>query len=431
LIYNATDDAPAWKSVALGQLASFRNGINFRADSFGPGIRIVGVGDFGDRVAPDYDALTEVSEGAVSSAESLLRDGDILAVRSNGNRMLIGRTMFIRRPPPVTHSAFTIRIRVSDSGRQQLLPEFLAYALRGPAMRSLLSREGHGTNISNLSQDILSRLPLRLPRIATQRKIAAILSTYDDLIENNNRRIRVLEEMAQRIYREWFVEFRYPGHRTVPLVDSELGPIPDGWTVCALSSIAETITRGVSPRYADSSDQLVINQRCIRDGKLDTLLARPHVSVVPATKMVRPGDVLVNSTGVGTLGRVAQVLFSVEGVTVDSHVTIVRAATDLAETEFFGLMLLAREAELAALGVGSTGQTELGRGAIGAMKVVLPPRQLQAEFADAMYALRRLPVSLAVATSRLRATRDLLLPRLISGEIDVTDLDIGVPDLAA
>jgi type I restriction enzyme S subunit len=161
------------------------------------------------------------------------------------------------------------------------------------------------------------------------------------------------------------------------------------------------------------------------------LLARPHVSVVPATKMVRPGDVLVNSTGVGTLGRVAQVLFSVEGVTVDSHVTIVRAATDLAETEFFGLMLLAREAELAALGVGSTGQTELGRGAIGAMKVVLPPRQLQAEFADAMYALRRLPVSLAVATSRLRATRDLLLPRLISGEIDVTDLDIGVPDLAA
>jgi type I restriction enzyme S subunit len=82
-------------------------------------------------------------------------------------------------------------------------------------MRSLLSSEGHGTNISNLNQDILRRLPLRLPRIAVQRKIAAILSACDDLIENSTRRIKILEEVAQRIYREWFVEFRYPGHEVV------------------------------------------------------------------------------------------------------------------------------------------------------------------------------------------------------------------------
>ena len=75
-----------------------------------------------------------------------------------------------------------------------------------------------------------------IPPLPTQRKIAAILSAYDDLIENNNRRIKLLEEMAQRIYREWFVDFRYPGHEDVPLVDSELGPIPEGWAVGRLAT---------------------------------------------------------------------------------------------------------------------------------------------------------------------------------------------------
>lgn len=237
--------------------------------------------------------------------------------------------------------------------------------------------------------------------------------------------------MGQRIYREWFVEFRYPGHENIPLVDSELGPIPERWSVRALSSISEAITRGVSPQYAESSELLVINQKCIRDGRLNLSLARRHESVVPPAKVVRLGDVLINSTGVGTLGRVAQVLLPVESMTVDSHVTIVRAANDVADAEFFGLALLEREPEFTAMGIGSTGQTELGRGAIGEIKVALPPQQLQDDFADAVYALRRLPVLLAATTAYLRTTRDLLLPRLITGDIDVDDLDIAVPDLAA
>jgi type I restriction enzyme S subunit len=125
------------------------------------------------------------------------------------------------------------------------------------------------------------------------------------------------------------------------------------------------------------------------------------------------------------------VLVPVEEVTVDSHVTIVRAANDVAKAEFFGLSLLEHESGFAAMGIGGTGQTELGRGAIGEVKLAVPPRQLQDDFAGAVYALRRIPVSLAAITANLRATRDLLLPRLVSGEIDVEDLDITVPDLAA
>jgi type I restriction enzyme S subunit len=285
--------------------------------------------------------------------------------------------------------------------------------------------------MASLNQDILGRIALPLIHLGTQRKIAAILSAYDDLIGNNSRRIKLLEEMAQRIYREWFVEFRYPGHENVPLVHSVLGPIPAGWTVRSLSSMTQAITRGVSPKYADESDQLVINQKCIRGGALNLALARPHVSAVPPTKMVREGDVLINSTGVGTLGRVAQVLFAPAGVTVDSHVTIVRPATDVGNADFLGLALLEREPDLAAMGVGSTGQTELGRGAIGDIKLLTPPLACQNEFSNAVGMLRRLPISLAAATATLRVTRDLLLPRLISGDIDVTGLNIAVPEAAA
>ncbi len=88
---------------------------------------------------------------------------------------------------------------------------------------------------------MIKSLPVVIPPLPTQRKIAAILSAYDDLIENNGRRIKLLEEMAQRIYREWFVDFRYPGHENVPLVDSELGPVPQGWSVERMGQVADVI----------------------------------------------------------------------------------------------------------------------------------------------------------------------------------------------
>ena len=78
-------------------------------------------------------------------------------------------------------------------------------------------------------------MEIPIPPLPTQRKIAAILSNYDDLIENNTRRIKILEEMAGTIYREWFVEFRFPGHENVKMVESELGLIPQGWEVVTAS----------------------------------------------------------------------------------------------------------------------------------------------------------------------------------------------------
>jgi type I restriction enzyme S subunit len=302
---------------------------------------------------------------------------------------------------------------------------FLYYYFACPDMVEYIRNRAIGSAVPGINLGILKALPVVLPNLDTQIRISEALGLYDELIENNTRRIKILEEMAQSIYKEWFVNFRYPGHENVPLVDSERGPIPEGWDTIPLSEVSELVSRGVSPKYDEDSDALVVNQKCVRDGRLSMALSRRHSSRVPEAKMLRFGDVLINSTGVGTLGRVAQVYEDLADVTADSHVTIVRPNQLLAHTDFLGLALLGLADEFASMGAGSTGQTELSRARIGAVVLAVPPRPLQGKFSEMAEPLRRLSVALAAANRNLRATRDLLLPRLVSGEIDVSDLDLS------
>jgi type I restriction enzyme S subunit len=219
----------SWPTRQLGELAEFRNGVNYNKNSFGYGVKVVGVSDFQDYTKPRYSELDQINPEGIVTERNILRDGDIVFVRSNGNRELIGRSLFIEAPPEeVTHSAFTIRLRFSSS---DVYPKFYAYCFRTPLVRKGLTAYGGGTNISNLNQDILRSLVVPVPPLSVQRRIAGILSAYDDLIENNQRRIKILEEMARSLYREWFVNFRFPGHEKVKMVPSPLGLIPQGWEV--------------------------------------------------------------------------------------------------------------------------------------------------------------------------------------------------------
>lgn len=120
-----------------------------------------------------------------------------------------------------------------------MYPKFYAYCFRTPTIRKGLTAYGGGTNISNLNQDILGTLEVPFPPLPVQRWIAGILSAYDDLIENNLRRMKILEQMAQAIYREWFVEFRFPCHEKVKMVNSPLGKIPERWEVVHLGEVAD------------------------------------------------------------------------------------------------------------------------------------------------------------------------------------------------
>src|SRR5574341_622508 len=161
-----------WNEIKLGEIADFRNGINFTKESFGKGVKVIGVKDFQDYSIPMYDEIEEINPEGVIKPNDLLKQGDILFVRSNGNRELIGRSLFINKvDEPISHSAFTIRVRFTSSEAD---PKYYAFLFRSRLIRDVLSAYGGGTNISNLNQQILNSLVVPHPPLLTQHRIADI-----------------------------------------------------------------------------------------------------------------------------------------------------------------------------------------------------------------------------------------------------------------
>lgn len=231
-----------WETVRLGDIIDFSNGINFDKSAYTQGIKIVGVSDFGNLFSPNYDELSEVKSDIVKSKD-LLKNGDIVFVRSNGNKELVGRCMLVKKLPyPVTYSGFCIRARINSPNSYNSV--FLTYYFKSMFFRKLLSGSSVGANIQNLSQARLSNCTISIPHIQTQKRIAGILSAYDDLIENNQKQIKLLEEAAQRLYKEWFVDLRFPDHEHTAIVDG----VPEGWRKGRIEDIAifkrgKTITK--------------------------------------------------------------------------------------------------------------------------------------------------------------------------------------------
>ncbi|MAY43512.1 MULTISPECIES: restriction endonuclease subunit S [unclassified Neptuniibacter] len=289
-----------------------------------------------------------------------------------------------------------------------------------PKVRALNS--GTASGRENVSKSAFESIEVDVLPLKEQMIVSGILSSYDSLIENNNRRIAILEEMAQSLYREWFVKLRFPEHGQSQMVESPLGLIPEGWEVKPLHDLACYLNRGIAPKYSDDADQFVINQRCIRNFKLTLNNVRGNIKKVPEDKIIQYGDVLVNSTGVGTLGRVAQVLIHDKNLTVDTHVTILRPSNDI-NVEFWGTCLELLQPHFQRLGEGATGQTELKRQLIGETKIIVPSLLLRDQFSTITQSMKKQIQTLLHKNENLKKQRDLLLPKLISGQIDLSQAE--------
>lgn len=300
---------------------------------------------------------------------------------------------------------------VIDPARADYRFVFYALLLRYEELKGLAK----GAAQNNLNASQVKGFEVSIPpRVEEQQRIADSLSAYDDLIENNRRRIALLEQSARLLYREWFVHLRFPGHEHVKVVDG----VPEGWRNSNVGQEADFVGRGITPAYDDEADGLVINQKCIRDRLLNLNQARRQSKVVPDQKIVRFGDVLINSTGEGTLGRVAQVLKEVPNCTVDSHVTIVRPSGRIGSL-YLGRAISEFEEMLKTMGRGATNQTELSRDDVSALSILVPSSSIASEFEDQMSPVIRLIVNLLDQNEALSLARDLLLPRLMSGDLVV------------
>ena len=183
------------------------------------------------------------------------------------------------------------------------------------------------------------------------------------------------------------------------------------------------VCRGVAPKYSTESDETVLGQTCIRNNLVLTENGRLHTPKKITEKWLKKYDILINSTGVGSLGRTAQVWFNPEKLVVDSHVSIVRLK-DASQALYLGFWMFAHERYIESLHTGSTGQTELPRDHVKAIRLVMPG---ETEL-EAFNAVAKPAVESIVANQReskaLSALRDTLLPKLMAGEIDVSKVDL-------
>ena len=299
--------------------------------------------------------------------------------------------------------------RPKDSSVDNL---YLYYFMNTDFIKESMVRSMVGaTGRQRVNNDVFSRLDVTFPNIEIQRRIAEILSTYDDLIENNRKQIKLLEEAAQRLYKEWFVDLRFPGHENTKITDG----IPEGWHKTTLAEIAVIIKRGISPKYAADGKYTVINQKCIRGSIMDITESRKQEKQYEPILNIQDCDTVICSTGTGTLGRVGQIYGDYPNTTFDSHVTLVRAKKN---PNFMYQSIKNQQRFLMGMGHGSTNQQELYRNVIENVEVLLPDGSFLLQTEKLLSTFHDKIKTVYLQTSILTETRDRLLPKLMSGEIE-------------
>ncbi|MBS7521905.1 restriction endonuclease subunit S [Serratia ureilytica] len=358
--------------------------------------------------------------------------------------------------------------------------DFLYYTL-SDKRTEIFNLGATATRTPILKKSLFEKIEFYAPKLEQQKKIGNILSCLDDKIINNRKINQTLEQMAQTLFKSWFVDFEPVKAKIAVLEaggaqedatraamtaisgkdadalavfkrehpeqyaklkataeqfpsavqDSELGEIPEGWEVSDIKSSVSELRRGISPKYTDDADGImVINQKCIRNHTINFSLARRHDGKIRSTsgRELQIGDILVNSTGVGTLGRLAPVRYKSEILIADSHVTVVRADTKKITKSFLSELLTKHEKHIESSGSGSTGQTELRKETLEEIKFPCPPVILGQLFDEIVNNFNKKISIMEEQMIALSNLRDTLLPKLLSGEITLPEAEQAVSE---
>jgi type I restriction enzyme S subunit len=340
--------------------------------------------------------------------KSALYPGDVVVVRTG----YPGTACVIPDKLPVSNCADLVIIKPSS----QLDPHYLTYIFNSTWGRSHVAGNLVGVAQQHFNIGVAREMIINLPPLSTQRKIASILSAHDDLIENNTRRIAILEEMAQLLYREWFVYFRFPGHEKKRLVESPLGVIPEGWEVVRLGDIC-SIIMGQSPSsqfYNEKGEGLPFHQG-VTDFGAHFPTDRMYCTVV--NRIAEAGDILFS-----VRAPVGRINIANKKIVIGRGLAAIRSKTGNQDFVFQQLKELFQEEDI--IGNGAIFKSVTKEDMHG-IKMLRPPQTIVSIFEQHTRPIFANIEALTKKNVNLRQTRDLLLPKLISGALDVERLEIG------
>ena len=413
-----------WQTITvadLGRVVTGKTPPTAKPHLYGDGYPFITPTDIGSlRYCEPSRQLSE--EGRESHRNLLLpaRTVCVTCIASVGKMCMTDRPSFTNQQ---------INSIVVDVSRHD--PFFVYYLLQTKVEHLKSIAGGAATPIIN--KTAFSEIEVTVPPLVIQRRIAGILSAYDELIENGQRRIKILETMARALYREWFVHFRFPGHESVPRVPSPMGEIPQGWEVKELSAVCsrgngvQTGPFGSQLHEADYSTEgvPVVMPKDLLDFRIrvDSVARIPEALAERLGRhRMQPGDIVYGRRG--DIGRRAFVMSHQAGWFCGTGCLRIRPDPK-AVNGWFLFNYLGQDDVVGLIKGRAQGVTmpNLNTGVLSSIPLRLPPRTLQDEFARLTFPMAEAREVLTEKIQNRRRTRDLLLPRLLSGQIDVETLD--------
>ena len=406
----------SWPEVDFESLFATpsRNGVYKSKDHHGSGVPIVNMGELFafNRIGNQPMSLIRMSDAEMD--KSGLMDGDLLFGRRSLVEEGAGKCSMVYKPAgPLTFESSIIRVRLN---RAIADPEFFFNYFRSPIGRSRIRAIVGGAAVKGIRGSDLKLIKVHVPPIDEQIAIRQVVALYDDLIATNQRRIALLEDAARRLYREWFVHLRFPGHESVPVKDG----VPEGWAKLPLGDVAE-ITMGQSPEskyYNTDGDGLPFHQGVSDFGHR---FVKHEAYTKQATRIAEAGDILCS-----VRAPVGRLNFTRDKIAIGRGLSAMRSRTGHQSLLFYQLDALFVEEDMIGGGAifASVGKKEL----FGQL-ILQPSTSIATTFNRLVSDLDLQIENLDSQNQELAKARDLLLPKLMSGQLDVSG--IALPDEVA
>jgi type I restriction enzyme S subunit len=402
-----------WNTGRIGDVCRVVPGYAFKSSDWQKtGIPVIKIKNITGNNAVDLEVADCVPEGLFTPKlqKFVIRDRDILVAMTGATAGKVGRVR--------TNRLLLLNQRVAKIVPVEADPEFIWAIVSSQEYQERFFYLADGAAQPNMSGGQIEAVEIPLPPFPLQRRIASILSAYDDLIENSQRRIKILESMARALYREWFVHFRFPGYESVPRVSSPLGEIPLGWEVRKLGDVAEEMRRNVSKGVLDDPAPFVGLEHIPRRSL--ALDAWECTTELGSNKLeFKKGEVL--------FGKIRPYFHKVSVAPFDGLCSADTIVIRSRRQEHYAVVVgYVSSDDFVALATATSNGSKMPRAnwaVLAERQITVPSLSIAQKFSAMLEpALSQMQV-LVFRIQNLRRTRDLLLPRMLSGQIDVEAID--------
>ena len=385
-----------FESIKLGKLYSVHNGLSKGRQFFGSGFPFLTFSEVFNNYFLPNKLISLVQSSEKERISCSIKRGDVFITRTSETMNELGMSsVALKDYPNATYNGFTKRLRPTTN---KVLPEYIGYYLRSPKFRGKFMAFSSMTTRASLANDDLLNMEIELPSLSIQNKIATILSRYDSLIENYQKQITLLEEAAQRLYKEWFVDLRFPGYENTPVVDG----VPEGWEIKSIIDV-----------YNFKYGKILPTKDFVKDGAIPVYGASKQIGRYSKANCFEP-KVLIGSRG--NAGFVHRTIEDETYVTNNSF--IVEPQKEFKHLRLPYIYESLKAIDFVAICTGAA-QPQLTLNSIASLKYIIPSDRIITDYCDVSVLFFK---KIAMSYKQIRLlteARDRLLPKLMSGEIEV------------